>query len=265
MHSLNIAPEFVEVSRLQLVECFVIYSILGWLVESAYMSICEKKLTNRGFGFGPFCPIYGFGASIGAVVLSPFRYSYVLLYIVSAISATVFELIVGRMMQFSLGDFWWDYTEKPFNYKGIICLESTLAWGLYGIVVVKWLHPFVLFKTATLPQKPAMVVCFLILAAYLIDFIYHVLLALHIDLQARLAERSAAAAVYAKEKTANAIQKVGETRDLAVEKTTLAIHKVGEKRDLAMDLFHEKKDMVSGKVESKRQAVLNWYREHRWR
>ena len=41
---------------------FLAYSMLGWLVESIYMSICNRKLTNRGFARGPICPIYGVGA-----------------------------------------------------------------------------------------------------------------------------------------------------------------------------------------------------------
>ena len=44
-----------------LIAAFIVYSMLGWLVESIYMSFCNKKLTNRGFAKGPFCPIYGFG------------------------------------------------------------------------------------------------------------------------------------------------------------------------------------------------------------
>ncbi|MFR6329762.1 MAG: putative ABC transporter permease [Eisenbergiella sp.] len=48
-----------------LVAAFCIYSVLGWLVESIYMSICNHRLTNRGFAKGPFCPIYGFGALVG--------------------------------------------------------------------------------------------------------------------------------------------------------------------------------------------------------
>ena len=280
MFPLHFAPEFLHVTRLQLVECFVIYSILGWLVESAYMSICEKKLTNRGFGFGPFCPIYGFGATIGAVVLSPFRASWPVLYVVSAVGATIFELFVGRLMQFFLGDFWWDYNEKPFNYDGIICLESTLGWGLYGVIVVNWLHPFTLFRTAMIPPLFGKVACFVILAAYMIDFIYHVLLALHIDVQRSIAERSMQAAAVAREKTSNAIHLVGEKKDLAIEmmqdkrdmalelmhdKRDLAIGIMQDKRDLALELVHDKKDAVTGKVREKRQAVLNWYREHRWR
>jgi len=50
------------------IQWFLIYSILGWCVESIYMSICEKRLVNRGFIFGPICPIYGFGA-VGAYLL----------------------------------------------------------------------------------------------------------------------------------------------------------------------------------------------------
>ena len=48
-----------ETDLYHFVQWFIIYSFLGWLVESIYMSICNRKLTNRGFAFSPFCPIYG--------------------------------------------------------------------------------------------------------------------------------------------------------------------------------------------------------------
>jgi len=75
-----------------LLACFVIYSILGWIVESIYMSFCNKKLTNRGFGTGPFCPIYGFGAVFGYMILRPLQGQYVKLYLAGAIIATVFDI-----------------------------------------------------------------------------------------------------------------------------------------------------------------------------
>ena len=52
-----------------LLAAFVLYSILGWALESTYMSFCNHKLTNRGFGKGPFCPIYGFGGVLGYLIL----------------------------------------------------------------------------------------------------------------------------------------------------------------------------------------------------
>ena len=133
-----------------LVAAFVLYSMIGWLVESIYMSICEKKITNRGFARGPFCPIYGVGA-LGAVILfTPIKDKYWLVYILGCIVATVFEFIVGKLMIRFLGSLWWDYNEKFLNYQGIICLESTLAWGLYALPIVHLLRstrsaPIILF------------------------------------------------------------------------------------------------------------------------
>ncbi len=123
-----------------LLAAFLLYSMLGWLVESIYMSLCNHKLTNRGFAKGPFCPIYGFGAVTCYVLLSPLKGHYVKVYIIGAILATIFEFIVGKGMLKFLGELWWDYNDKPFNYKGIICLESTIAWGFYAIGVIQFVH-----------------------------------------------------------------------------------------------------------------------------
>ncbi len=127
-----------------IVASFVIYSILGWFVESVYMSFCNKKITNRGFAKGPFCPIYGFGATFGNILMQPFAGSYMAVYLVGAVVATIFEYLVGVMMIKVLGDLWWDYNDKPYNFKGIICLESSIAWGFYAIGVVKFLNGFIL-------------------------------------------------------------------------------------------------------------------------
>ena len=123
-----------------LAAAFVLYSMLGWLVESIYMSLCNRKLTNRGFAKGPFCPIYGFGALACYLILSPLKGHYVRVYIAGALLATTFEFIVGKGMIRFLGDLWWDYNDKPFNYKGIICLESTIAWGFYAIAIIQFIH-----------------------------------------------------------------------------------------------------------------------------
>jgi len=65
------------------------------------------------------------------------------LYLAGALLATIFEYLVARLMQFIFGSVWWDYNDKPFNYKGILCLESTLGWGLYTILMFGFLQKFV--------------------------------------------------------------------------------------------------------------------------
>lgn len=81
----------------------------------------------------PFCIIYGFGAMLGYALLRPFAGNYVVLYVVGAVAATAFEYLTALLMLRLFGTFWWDYTNKPFNYRGIICLESTLGWGLVSV------------------------------------------------------------------------------------------------------------------------------------
>ena len=166
-----------------LIAAFIIYSVLGWFVESAYMSFCNHRLTNRGFAKGPFCPIYGFGAVIGYLVLNPLSGHYVTLYLTGAFLATTFEYLVGIMMQKLLGEVWWDYTEKPMNYKGIICLESTIAWGFYAIIITMFLHERVLHLIDAMDMAYGRILCIVILAILTVDYLIRLYLLFKTSIQ----------------------------------------------------------------------------------
>lgn len=168
-----------------LIGAFVLYSILGWFVESVYMSFCNKKLTNRGFAKSPFCPIYGFGAVSCYLLLSPLDGQYIKLYFIGAILATIFEYLVGRAMIRLFGELWWDYNNKPFNYKGIICLESTIAWGFYAIGVVAFLHKEVLHFIDRINVDMGIAIITIILFIVTIDYIIQLLHAFHVDLDSK--------------------------------------------------------------------------------
>lgn len=172
-----------------LVAAFVMYSILGWLVESIYMSFCNRKITNRGFGRGPFCPIYGFGAVIGYLVLSPFKGHYMKIYLVGAVLATIFEYLVGRGMIRFLGELWWDYNDKPFNYQGIICLESTIAWGFYGIGVVQFVQERIYHLIDRFSISMGIRLLELILLAVAVDYTIRLIQVFDIDVRENVREK----------------------------------------------------------------------------
>lgn len=173
--------ELLGMDLYHLMSAFLIYSMLGWFVESVYMSLCNGKITNRGFSKGPFCPIYGFGAVIGYAVLHPLAGDYVKLYLVGAIMATTFEFLVGKLMILLFGELWWDYHNKPCNYKGIICLESTVAWGFYAVIIVLFLNHRVMGFIDAYSTEFGQRICQLVFAVALIDFIYHLLRALSVN------------------------------------------------------------------------------------
>lgn len=153
-----------------IIQWFFIYSILGWLVESIYMSFCNKKWTNRGFIHGPICPIYGVGALTVYFILKPFSGNYIVLYFCGTILATALEYLTAIIMQRIFGCIWWDYNDKPFNYKGILCLESSIAWGFYTIFLFLFLHKWATAILGLYTRRTGEILAAILIIYYAVDF-----------------------------------------------------------------------------------------------
>ena len=151
---------------------FLTYSILGWVVESIYMSICNKKLTIRGFATGPFCPIYGVGALTVFFALRPYSNNGLVLFILGSLLATTIEFLTAVIMKRVFGEIWWDYNEKPFNYKGVLCLESSIAWGFYTLFLFLFLQRFVEGVVSRIPIQAGKIVGSVLLIVFTIDFLH---------------------------------------------------------------------------------------------
>lgn len=154
----------------EVVMWFLTYSMMGWLVESIYMSFCNHKITNRGFAKGPFCPIYGFGALTVFFILRPYSDNSILLFFLGSFLATTLEFLTALVMKRIFGEIWCDYHEKPFNYRGIICLESSIAWGFYTLFLFMFLQNIVAAFVAMIPVRAGRAIGNLILIGYIMDF-----------------------------------------------------------------------------------------------
>lgn len=122
---------------------FYIYCFFGWIIESIYVSVCTGNWINRGFMRGPVIPIYGTGAVIVLFAVIPFRTIPVLVFIVGMISASVLEFITGFVMEKIYKVRYWDYSDKPFNLCGYICLFNSLCWGVLSILLIYLVHSWV--------------------------------------------------------------------------------------------------------------------------
>ena len=153
-----------------LVNAFFIYSFMGWVMECIVIRREKGFWENRGFARVPFCIIYGFGAMLGYLLLKPFSHNYFLLYLVGAVCATAFEYLTARLMLRLFGTFWWDYTNKPFNYKGILCLESTLGWGVIAVFLFAFMHKFVVGVSLAMPRTVGLMMAVVLSFVYAVDF-----------------------------------------------------------------------------------------------
>ena len=150
---------------------FYFYCFLGWCIESVFVSFKQKKFVNRGFLHAPLLPIYGSGAIIILFATLPVRTNPTLVFLFGALSATVLEYFTGVVMEKLFKVRYWDYSDKPFNFQGQICLTSTLAWGALSVVLIGFLHPPVEnFVLRRIPRIPSIVLAAALSAVFVTDF-----------------------------------------------------------------------------------------------
>lgn len=148
---------------------FYFYCFFGWVFESTYVSLKKKQLVNRGFMRGPFLPIYGSGGIMMLVVSMPFQDNVFLTYIAGCIGATALEFFTGMTMEALFKVRYWDYSDQKFNYKGHICLSSTIAWGFLTILMTEFLHRGVERVVFALPELLVTIVTVVISCVMLVD------------------------------------------------------------------------------------------------
>jgi uncharacterized membrane protein len=163
---------FFDYSIWQLILFFFIYGFLGWLQECVVILIKEKRLTNRGFLTGPICPVYSIGAFVILLITTPFSNNLILVFLTGMIGTTLVEYTTSVLMDFTFKTKWWDYTHHRFNYKGRICLSSSLFWGVLSVVLTKFLHPYVVVKIVEkIPMGLLMYLCVFLIIIFIADAI----------------------------------------------------------------------------------------------
>ncbi len=139
---------------------FVIYAFCGWIGEEIFCLISTHQFVNRGFLFGPICPIYGYGALILILCLKDYKKKPIILFFLAAIIFSVFEYITDFFLQALFAIRWWDYTGFFLNLNGRITLSFSILWGFGSLIFIKFLHPLatkiigkILVKIPTKLQK----------------------------------------------------------------------------------------------------------------
>ena len=121
---------------------FIIYSILGYIIETVYGMITKGVWESRqSFLYGPFCGIYGLGAVIMIVCLHKIPRKFNTLFIGGFIVGSVVEYVVSFVGEMLLGVKWWDYSNMPLNINGRICVYFSVFWGFLGIYLIASLNP----------------------------------------------------------------------------------------------------------------------------
>lgn len=230
---------FYDYSALQWLLIFYLYCVLGWCFESAVVSVQQRHFVNRGFLRGPMLPIYGFGATILLHVSLPLYDRPIELFLASMVAATVFEYVVGVVMEKLFKVKYWDYSTHRFQFQGRICLQSSLCWGFLGLILARAIHPPVETIVVWMPFPLLVVVDILWSAAFLGDVAVSVRTAL--DLARMLEELDKL-----REQGAELRQQLSETALVHLTRLSYRVDEArgewSEKMDDAREQFTERVD-----------------------
>ena len=230
---------------------FYFYCFLGWIWETCYVSVCKTKWVNRGFMKGPFLPIYGSGAVIVLIFTLPFRTNAILVFVAGMASATILEYFTGAAMEKLFHVRYWDYSDKPLNLNGHICLFCSLGWGVFSVLMVKVLH--LPFENAVLriPESTANLTSTILVAVFAADTTKSVQSALDFrELLQELAEHSAVLS-----SLEDKLENVSENIAQSSERIHEHIHEIESE-------LRENREILSQKRETLRQAYKKALHEH---
>lgn len=231
------------------VALFFIYAFLGWCIEVAFVAVTVGKVVNRGFLNGPICPIYGIGMVGMLTLLTPLQENLLFLFVGAIIVCTTLELFVGWILDKLFHMRWWDYSDKPFNLEGYICLEFSLMWGIGALVMVRLVHPAIFKVVCNLPVIPVVVVLVILTVAFVVDAI--VTLMTVVGMTRNLGQL---------EKVADKLNEIGEQlKDVVGNSAIATAEKLDEQKEKASEAYEygmEELKLQKMEMEDRYQELL---------
>ena len=165
---------------IDLILCFTFYSFLGWITETVFKSIRDKRFVNSGFLSGPFCPLYGLGAVIiiqsvemldrNILMVNPLT-DLIMKVLIAIVFTSLLEYVTGMILEGLFDCKWWDYSDELLNIQGRVCLKYSIFWGAMAYFLIALIHPVYLELINDIPLAPGYVFAGLIAIYFVIDAI----------------------------------------------------------------------------------------------
>ena len=150
---------------------YFIYSIIGWFLEIGLAFYEHKKFVNRGFLIGPYCPIYGVGCLLLTILLSKYINEPGVIFAFSIFICATLEYLTSYLMEKIFKLRWWDYSNMKFNINGRICLETLIPFGIIGVLVVKYISPFLINTVNSINFNVLVIINIIILSILITDIL----------------------------------------------------------------------------------------------
>lgn len=155
--------------------CFIIYSILGFVLETI-LAMITKTVFESGIMYGPWTPIYG----IGVVVISLLSHYFfmnlhmprwietIIVFLIISIFLSCLELIGGVLIEKAFDITFWDYSNHPLHIGKYISIEMTIVWGVATVLFIYIINPLLENLIKKIPSYITIFILILMLSDFII-------------------------------------------------------------------------------------------------
>lgn len=164
---------------------FWVYAVIGWLYEVILETFIYRwGFSNRGVLFGPWLPVYGFGATVFLLLWyrlikgKPLKRKLLLLpviFLLTMATATLIELITSYLCEWIIGSWpWQTYADYKINFQARIALSPSIRFGIGGVIFLYVIQPLLDMLAAKLKDKTVFVTAAVIVTVLAADLVYTV-------------------------------------------------------------------------------------------
>lgn len=151
---------------------FLIGSIVGFIYEQIFYYIFEDTLAKRGFLYGPYLPVYGFGAVLIVLLLTKLKKNPFVVFVLAMLLTGIVEYITGFVMYKAYHKVWWDYTGLFLNIDGYVCLRSVLTFGIGGLILVYIIEPLICKLSENVSKRLYLMASIIVIMDFLTDLTF---------------------------------------------------------------------------------------------
>ena len=167
----------------KLVIYFTLYAVVGWLYEVFLeVVVYHWGFSNRGVLFGPWLPVYGFGALAFLVLVYPLikkkeykkRLLWIpLVFLLCMLIATAIELATSYALEAIIGSWpWQTYADYKINFQARIALSPSVRFGLGGVLFLYVLQPIFEKITGKMSEKVLTYCSSVLVILFAVDLLY---------------------------------------------------------------------------------------------
>ena len=159
---------------------FLLYSFIGFICETLFCAIIDKKFSPRGFLCGPLIPIYGFGAIFILFALLRYKSDPLVVFVFGMIICSALEYFTSFLLEKIFHNMWWDYNNYKYNVNGRICLLNSIMFGFGSLAIIYLIEPLIDKFIMFIPHNIFNISLILITIVFIADIIYSCVVAFNL-------------------------------------------------------------------------------------